>query len=79
MMNIEDLIEWLICSQDKSDEKVREFCGDMGCHGMRSRKRYKNIADCTSCKRYNEDSPECDNCGDFLDKWEWRGIANGTS
>lgn len=35
MINIEDLIDWLMCSQNIADEKVYEFCGDMGCHGMK--------------------------------------------
>lgn len=34
-MNREDLISWLRCNQNLSDPKVYEFCGIMGCHGMK--------------------------------------------
>lgn len=30
-------------------------------------------ADCTSCKFYEGDHPECDNCGAFLEEWQWSG------
>lgn len=33
----------------------------------------RGVADCTSCKFYDGYHPECDNCGAFLEEWQWRG------
>lgn len=34
-MNREDLVSWLRCNQNILDTKVYEFCGIMGCQGMK--------------------------------------------
>ncbi len=34
-MNLTDLIDWLRCTQNLTDDKCYEFCGYMGCHGLK--------------------------------------------